>query len=480
MLVTAAGAGALAGTAAATHGAPHVAVTGVSVDPARPVPDQLVTLTATVQNGAGSTEVVEVTDVYVRRAGGTRDLARAANLGTLSVGSSMQIPLSVRFGRARVYDLRVHVVVETGSGETIRREHPVAVVVRRGGPQLDVELAAPVVGVERALNVTVANGQADPVRRLELVVEGPALDPGRARRIAAELAPGRERTFSVPVTVTEAGSHPVAATLRYATADGQSATVRTETNVTAEPLREDVALAATVRDREAATPRLAVEVSNAGNAPLRDVSLLVTAGDRTVARRLLAPLPARTARTVAVNVTGVSRANLTVAATYETGGRAGEASTTARYDANPGRVELTGIDAERAGDVVRLSGSASNVGLAEVNSVVVAVREAANVTPAAPNREYFVGTVPPSDFVSFDLTARVTGEADAIPVAVTYLSGGERRTDTVAVPVAPGPDDGAERDRGGGVLFAVVVAGALLAAAAVAGALWWRRDRGGD
>ena len=101
----------------------------------------------------------------------------------------------------------------------------------------------------------------------------------------------------------------------------------------------------------------------------------------------------------------------------------------------PATIELTGLSVGREGGLLQITGSTSNVGMTSAQSVVVRVVETENVDPAAPNRDFFVGEVPSSDFSSFDLTARTTGNVSAIPVEVSYIVDGERQTQQFEVGV---------------------------------------------
>ncbi|MFC7226909.1 hypothetical protein N0B31_05795 [Salinirubellus salinus] len=153
-----------------------------------------------------------------------------------------------------------------------------------------------------------------------------------------------------------------------------------------------------------------------------------------------------------------------------------------RLERVPGRVELTGVDVGTEDGTTTISGSVSNVGLADVDAVVVRVVASEGVTPVAPNREYFVGTVPASDFVSFDVTARLDPNTTSVPLNVSYVADGDRQSQTVAVPIdaplTPDPSGGGGGTGGlllpalGGLLVVVVVAAFVLVA--------WRNRRAGD
>jgi hypothetical protein len=243
----------------------------------------------------------------------------------------------------------------------------------------------------------------------------------------------------------------VTASLAYTTAGGNRRTVEESASVDADALREDVALEAAVGD--GASPPIEVDVSNFGNAPLADVVVRAEANGSVLARRTLSDVEDAESRRVDLNVSDLpvgAETDVRVVVDYRTGAREGSVSTTLRYAPNPGRVELTGVDYEYEGDRVHITGSASNVGLSDADGVVVRVLSAEGVQPARPYREYFVGTVPASDFVAFDLYAAVEPGATAVPVEVTYLVDGERRTTTQRLDVSDLPPPPRSRSDGGG------------------------------
>ena len=455
------------------------AITNVTVSPQEPLPGELVRFTTTIRNSEGADGSFEVDAVWIRKAGTTTEYARVNNPGNVPPGSTLEIPLTTRFEEPGVKDLHVRVNVVDEDDELTQLQYPVTVVVSERRTQLSVDVEEPVVGASTPVNVTVSNGGADPLRQLDLRVGGDGLRAENPRRLLATLEPGADRTFTYDVTFTEAGQTQVEAVLRYAATSGQTQTVRLDETVTVDELREDVAVEASVDAAGGASPPLSVEVTNFGNAPLEDASLRVADGDRTVARRSVETIEAGSSRDVTLNLTGVDDADLDVTVAYETGGVAGEASTTVRYSSRPGRIAITGVDFSREGGVTTISGSASNVGLSEANSVVIRALPAAGVEPVAPNREYFVGTVPASDFVSFDLTARIDDDVTSVPVRVTYLADGVERTEEVSIPYEPPATVEGESTGGGlGLLGSVLLLVAVVAVAA-GGVLWWRRRDGG-
>lgn len=472
----------LAGVALAGAGivaAVDVAITEVRVSPEQPQTGELVTFSIDVQNADSSDEAFRIDTVTLREASGSTVYARATDLGNVPPGSTLTVPLTTTFESTGVKDLRVVLTGATSAGGEVRRS-PVTVVVNDRGTQLALEVDDPVVGERTQLDVTVSNGGSTAIRQLDLRLSGEGLRVDQPRRLLASLGAETDRTFAFNVTFTGSGDRTVEAALDYSTASGQTRTVTRRESVAVDPLREDAALDAAVGTGGGSTPPIVAEVTNLGNARLEDGVLRVTDGETVVARRPTADVPAGASRSFSVNVSGVERADLDVTFAYATGDRDGSVTDAVRYVAQPGRIELTGVDTDTSGGVMTITGSASNVGLTAVDSVVVAVQPAEGVTPTAPNREFFVGTVPPSDFVSFDLTARVDAGVESVPVSVTYLADSAERSQTVSVPVgdaAPArtPSDGG----GGGLLLPAVLGVVVLVGIGAVVYLGWRNRRGG-
>lgn len=375
--------------------------------------------------------------------------------------ASFEFPVLAATGGERSVTAAVSYTDPTGLSRTARREatlrfRPVAAIP---DPRLAIEAEGGVAGTESPATVTVANPLDVPLRDVELRLAG----AGDARRIRPRLAPGESVAFDLSIRPTDPGRRTIEARLN-ATAHGERLSVTSEARVRVEPVRDRAFL--DVRPGEGT---VTIEVINAGNAAIEDVLLGGNSPNATVSRTLLERVPAGESATAVLNVSRARAAgdiSLSVVATYDVAGRRGRANATVALASNPGAIALTGLTVDETddGDALHVSGSASNVGLTDARSVVVDVIDAANVTPAPPNREYFVGTVPASDFVSFDVYAAVRN-VSTIPIRVTYLVDGERRERTVEVPY-----EGArsEREQGGDAGSTTPYAGAIGVAVLVA------------
>ncbi|MFC7096643.1 hypothetical protein [Halobaculum marinum] len=421
-----------------------VSVADVQVTPSAPAPGEAVRFDVTVEN-TGNADY-EIDAVALRTYEPFDELTRVEYLGTLIEGGSMTIPLTYRFDDPGVKNLRV-VVYGQINNEPVQRRFPITLTVRNGGPQVLVESGDLTEGVESAVNVTVSNGESEAVNNVEVTLRGEGVDVDRPRRVVTALDAGTQQTFAFPVTPTTAGETSLEAVVRYTTTNGEHRVVTQRLPVSPTDLREDVAVTARVTGD--ARPAVDAEVANFGNAPLTDVTLVARVDGEVVARESVADVAPEGASEATLNLSSRDDAAVEVVARYTTAGTSGTAATTVDYAANPGAIELTGVDLEREGGAVHVSGSASNVGLSAAEGVLVRVLPAEGVDPARPYREFFVGRVPASDFVSFDLYASVDANVSAIPVEVSYIVDGERRTEVTNVPMdLDDPADSAD-DAGG-------------------------------
>jgi len=464
-----------AGTALAVG--PYVSISSATVSPSSPAPGDVVTVSATVRDLASSSSDFQV--YYVRLLGGSgsvRDVAN--NLGTIAPGSELQVPLTTTFARPGTYHLRVeaHGSNDVGAEKTVY--YPVVVHVRERAPAVEVSASNAVAGAASPVTVTVANGLGEDMRNLRVDLSGAGVTTSPSRRVAPTLASGSSTRLTFNATAATTGTHNLTARVRYDVGAGTEETSYTAP-VSFASLRDSVALSTrTVGDGSS----LAVTVSDLGNAAVRDVSVRGDSPNATVTGADVPRVPAGGSRTVVLNAsgfTGETSVHLTATYDYGSGTRSGTASADATVAANPGSVRLTGLDLERSGGKLHVTGSASNVGLSAVNSVVVRVVPAAGVQPAYPGREYFVGTIPASDFVSFDVYATTSANATSVPLEVTYLADGVRHRTTTRVPIADassgGPAaSGGGTGGGGGWLLPGIVGVVVLAGVAALIYVGWR------
>ena len=482
-LIPASAVGVEVGVGTAETQVANAAITNVSISPNSPVPGETVRFTATVENFQRSNDTL-VVEAAALRTGPSRDFNEFARIqapGRIPPGSSLRIPLLKSFGTTGTKDLRVVVFGRTVGGDRVQLTYPVTVRVTDEDPRVAVDLSEPIAGVESNATVTVANGLDRDLRNVEVTLSG-EVTVERPRQVRSNLAAGEMASFPFRAVPSESGESEVTATVEYTLAGGPTRRVSTTKAVRTAERDDRVALTANASGR-----RISVTATNLGNAEVEKLIVTGEAANATVGRAVVGTLGPDETATASLPVRDTDGpATVEVRAEYEVGGEArtitGERVT---LRSTPGRVELTGLDVQPESGHLVVTGSASNVGLSPVDSVVVRVAESEGVTPVSPNREYFVGTIPASDFVSFDVTARVDENVTEIPLRVTYLSDGQRRVEEVSVPFrdaaveTPDRPDGGSGGGGGLILPAVVGIVVVL----VVGALvfvGWRNRRVGD
>lgn len=411
----------------------YFGVTDVTVEPSTPAPGETALINIGIKNFENSPNTIEVSDVAIRNAPGVsfREHARIEDVGTLTPGASLTVPMPYRFDRAGLHTLRIHVWVEAGR-TTEHVTYPLTVRVREEHPSMQLRDATYVAGATNEFNVTVTNGLDSNVRDVSVRLHGTNI-AGDRRAYTAALASGESKDLSFDMKPTESGERALTAELSYTTAGGVRRTVNRSLQFEAEPLETGVALDTERIDGGSA---VRTKVTNLGNVPLERLVVTGQIGDRTVERVAVGSVDAGESTAVVLNATDITGSHtMDITASYRQAGRVGSTSASETVAGNPASIELTGIALEVEDGTVHVTGSTSNLGTAPATSVVVRVQSAEGVSPAYPGRTYFVGTVPASDFVSFDVYASVTENATAIPLEVTYLRDGVQQRETVEVPL---------------------------------------------
>ncbi|WP_255198581.1 CARDB domain-containing protein [Halorarius litoreus] len=473
----------------------RLAVTDVTVAPETPVVGEPVTVTATVRESAGSPSPVELS--AVRLVSGETTLAAATNPGSLSPGETLSLDLTHAFASAGTKDLAVVAVGEDADGERVEVRRPLTVVVEQAAPQLEVTVDRAVARTENRVQVQLSNPNTAQYRNLTVRLDAPGAVEDR--RTVPVVAGGATVVRNLSFAPQRAGDVQVRVVTSYATDTGVPRQTSYVETVTVDPLREDVGVAVrpaappaqaaaggtlqgllggggTLQQRgqqsdgEGAPDAVTVEVTNFGNAPLREAVVHPSAGDRALPRAFVGRLAPGESATVEVDLAAVrSPANVTARVEYATGDRTGSAVGAFDYQPPVGAVRLTGVSLTRDGDTLRIAGNAGNVGDGEVTGLVVAVGESEFVAPAYPQRDYFIGTVEGSEFAPFELTADAdVANATTVPVEVTYRSDGVERTETVELPMDRSLAEGEDGNRNGLALGVVAVLGVALLAGGIA------------
>ncbi|WP_436906644.1 COG1361 S-layer family protein [Halosimplex marinum] len=409
-------------------------------------------------------------------------------LATVGSNASRSIEFDYRADDPGRHRVTATLTYTTAGGVTDTVTDTVTVRTERERPQLDIDTNTSIAGLESDGTVTVANGLGAPVTNAELTVAGDGVAVRNDRSVFTRVADGESATAAFDFRPSSAGDHEVTATLSYSTPGGATRTVTETVTLQADPLRDSVALDLNTREG-GNSQAVTVSVLNGGNAPIDNVSVRATSPNASVGQALVDRVAAGESRTVRLNATlSADRAAVDVVATYDVARQRGEATASTALTQTPGTIGLTGLEVVPEGGRLRISGSASNLGTTDAQSVLVGVVDTDRVTPTAPNREYFVGTVPASDFVSFDVYAATEGNVSTVPLRVEYLVDGQRYTRTVEVDaagasraLAAGPDiDRSSGGGGGGFLLPLAVGAVVVVGVLAVVVRAWRNSRGGN
>ncbi|ERG97102.1 CARDB domain-containing protein [Haloquadratum walsbyi] len=487
--------------------AARVSVSDATVTPATPTAGAPTTVTATVRLSGGSTSAVTVDRVELSSSDGDT-VASTTNLGSLSAGETLTVPITTTFDTPGEHNLRIRASVTDADDDEETVTRPISVIVEQGVPQVTFDAPNAVTGADSPVQATVSNPTNAALRNLSVDIRSPEVGDRRVREVPV-LPAGATATLNFSVQPQQSGQQQLRADISYLTPAGTIQTVDTTRLIRAKPLANDVGIRvsqSTESDQNDAggvaggiggiiggqsdlqgggsqqdnnqQGEVAVTVSNFGNAPVDSVVVIPQTANGTVVEeigRVIVDetlLPG-TASTITVNTAQAQQiGQLRFAAAYDL---AGERHTVAA-DFNQrasGAVDLTGVNLSVDSDgSVDLRGNLGNTGGSEVSGVVVRVTGSEYVTPEYPRQSYFVGTLGSSEFAPIELTASADVQnATEVPVRITYTVGADRIVETTMVSLPPDDEiNGTGTTPGGsgvGVILSVVLAGAVVAISAV-------------
>ncbi|WP_457613083.1 COG1361 S-layer family protein [Methanocaldococcus sp.] len=81
---------------------------------------------------------------------------------------------------------------------------------------------------------------------------------------------------------------------------------------------------------------------------------------------------------------------------------------------------LSGVDVESSFNEIKITGDIDNIGTGKAKSVLISIEKTKNIIPKKPYENYFVGTLNPDDYGSFELHCQINGNVSEIPLKITY------------------------------------------------------------
>jgi len=438
----------------------RLTVDDVAIEPATPTAGAPVTVPVTVASSGGSTQPLDIDAVELVR--GDEVLAQAEETGAVSAGGSITVPLTTTFDRPGEKQLTARLRGTNANDEPVVVSRPIRFAVEPGAPAVEVNNRSAIEGTASTISVTVSNPTEAALRNIVTTVEGGGLEEVVDRRVIPTLAAGAQADVEFTVRPETAGEALLRTNLSYTTAAGTPATRERPVVLSVAPLEESVSVRVepsgddenqgnqnldvgvdgilngnNQQQQESDGPGdVDVVVSNLGNAPLRNVVLDPRAGNQSLGVRPVTDrLQPGSEESVTVSLAGIPPAALVFETSYDIGTNDSTASATFDPAGSRGAVTVTGVDIESGNGEVEITGDIGNPGGTPVSGVVVAVGSGEGVEPVYPNRDFFVGEIDENAFAPFELTASVEENATEIPLEVTYLVDGDRRTEQVTLPL---------------------------------------------
>ena len=434
LLVVLAGIG--AGTVPVGAAQPDVQIASATVTPEQPAPGENARIDVTIANLESSDDTIEVTDVYVRKAGEAQDRARVTDVGSVSPDGEITVPISTSFEDAGYKQLTVNTVVEDGDGDVHTYTRPLYVTVDEPDDALVSFATDEIVAGERErVNVTVANGDDEEITgvQFELNSSGTVAD---AERVTGSLTSGATRTYQYDLSFPEPTSGTLTGTITYTTDEGVTRTA-TE-SVSVDVVEPTVRSGFSADSGPPGNESTRVELTNLGNTAFTDVVIAAADGGTVLTRTKLRDIPDGASGSATFDVGSTANGTVTYTATYTAGG---ETYTETLHSTSriAGKIRVSAVESSAIGSSVTLDGEAANVGSTDAESVVVRIPDTENVTPSPSAGEYFVGSIEASEFGTFDLRASVEPSVDSVPVELSYIVDNERVTTTQRIEVSTAP-----------------------------------------
>ncbi|WP_226010683.1 hypothetical protein [Halomicrobium salinisoli] len=457
----------------------------VEPTPENPDPGENVTFQVTVENVVENARTYNLQRAELRETPDQDDEIDGTDVGTsVNGGQTVSTSVSEQFDQSGEYRRYVHLQMLSPTGDVINLVREVNVTVEQSHPALSLGVDSVDGDGDATLSVSVANSLPNPVRGVTLEFGDGDVAVVDDRAVVSELAAGEQTSVTVDAENVTPGRQTVPVELSYVTNDGEarSTTERLATRIGGGDA--DIRLTDVRFQRDGGELQITGKASNLGDSAVSGVVVGVGEGDgvgpgTSQSEAFVGTIAPDNESEFAINAALDANGSVTVPleVEYADGGRRTVSEQSATYDpGEPAEVSLTGVSVEREGQELVVRGSASNLDDGNVSGVVVSVRNGEDVAPGQSQAEYFVGSIPGSDFSSFEVHAALPGGTNGsvtIPLQIRYSDDGREVTRTFSREYRPGaqasPDGSGQSSLG---MLIPVLGIAVVAGLAIVG---WRR-----
>jgi len=443
-----------------------IAISNVTASTQTPTAGEPFSLRVTISNYPNSQRTANINSLFVE---GGDNREHIGGLGKLTNGSHMtvSVPMTINDPGQKTISLRLY----GNAGEAISVQSQYVVDVRdpqrpilgitvtepKTGDTGGVAVSNPVVGATRQVNVTVANGNTESLRNVQLRLDGDA-DIKNSRRISASIASGNQTSHTYQVKFSRSGQQSLDATLTYDTPSGKTRTVSQINTVNVDAATSDVTLDVSNRIRNDSSVIL-TELHQFGNVELEDVQIRAVNDGSTVARVPISNVPGEGSRNVTLDDNDIPAGNIMIVATFTAGTDRQTIQQSLRYSkyspAPTSAIALTDVGITRGGGTLTIEGEAANVGTAQLNSALISAANTDAVTPVGPTKEYFIDNIDSNEFETFEATVNASSDLDQIPIQVEYTINGQRVSSTIPVDIGTIESQSDSNREGGSPLLAI-------------------------
>ncbi|SNR72373.1 hypothetical protein SAMN06266787_11523 [Halorubrum ezzemoulense] len=444
-----------------------IAISNITASTQTPTAGEPFSLRVTISNYPNSQRTANLNDLVVEVDGDREHILNG--LGQLTPGSQMtvSVPVTINDPGQQTISLKLYgsagAVINVQSQYVVDVRDPqlpslgIAVTEPKTDQTGDITVSNPVVGATRQVNVTVANGNTESLRNVQLRLDSDG-DIRNPRRVSALIASGDQTSHTYRVKFSRSGQQSLNATLIYDTPSGKTRTVSQVDTVNVDAATSDVTLDVSNRIRNDSSVIL-TELHQFGNVELEDVQIRAVNDGSTVARVPISNVPGEGSRNATLDDNDIPAGNITIVATFTAGTDRQTIQQSLRYSkyspAPTSAIALTDVGITQGGGTLTIEGEAANVGTAQVNSVLISAANTDAVTPVGPTKEYFIDNIDSNEFETFEATVNASSNLDQIPIQVEYTINGQRVSSTLPVDIGTIESQSDSNQEGGSPLLAI-------------------------